>query len=512
MNARHPKREQASVLMMSLITITILTLICATSLYVLSQNANATTQTTSWQQSMAGAEAAVDMAMKALNSNSWTGWSTVTSTTLPTGQPSGGSTATGVPGSGNYNYYTTSFTLIGEGSNSLQMWVTIDNGSVAPTPSPSPGLLSNGRQAYRIRAAGAMGAPGPARVANNKLDNDLRKISLRWDRFASGGSGAVTTPQAVRRIELIAQPIPRDNWGLAVALRGAFNMSGSGIIDSFDSRNNQASTNGQYDPLLLHLPPNNYGGNASIGQLNSNGSDLRSTDVYGSLTYSGTQAPRNTNNVHGVVSTPYGGSIADVSSPSWTTGYSSYAGAGMPATLVADGTQNSPTLIKINGDVNLSGGQSLSINPGTGGTSGTKYVTIWVTGNYTTSGSAFVSQASGVNVTWYVGGDMTTSGESYNNASGSASAVSFNAYGPTGSKMTISGSGNFVGTINAPNYNTTLSGSGSLVGALITNTLDVSGQAGIHYDEALGSNPLVANYSYASWFEDNADPARGIIY
>src|ERR1700739_632775 len=87
--------KDGSVLMMGLITITILTLICATSLYVTSQDANATTQTTSWQQAMAGAEAAVDRAMNALNisgkdPNAWTGWYAVTPAggSLPSAQPS----------------------------------------------------------------------------------------------------------------------------------------------------------------------------------------------------------------------------------------------------------------------------------------------------------------------------------------------------------------------------------------------------------------------------------------
>jgi len=53
--------------MVALLTITILTLICATSLHITSQNANATTQTASWQQSLAGAEGAVDQAMSELN-------------------------------------------------------------------------------------------------------------------------------------------------------------------------------------------------------------------------------------------------------------------------------------------------------------------------------------------------------------------------------------------------------------------------------------------------------------
>src|ERR1700719_3812496 len=123
-------RKRGSVLMIALLTITILTLLCATSLYITSQNANATTQTTSWEQAMAGAEAAVDAAMNALNTGNWTTagpngerWYTITNSSLPGpsptptttptappwpfGQPSPSPTvtATAGPSSGKYNYY-----------------------------------------------------------------------------------------------------------------------------------------------------------------------------------------------------------------------------------------------------------------------------------------------------------------------------------------------------------------------------------------------------------------------
>ena len=82
------RQENGSILVIALLTITILTMICAVSLHVTTQTTNATTQTTSWQQSMSGAEAAVDQAMKALNTNTWTGWYPVSSSSLPSGQPS----------------------------------------------------------------------------------------------------------------------------------------------------------------------------------------------------------------------------------------------------------------------------------------------------------------------------------------------------------------------------------------------------------------------------------------
>src|SRR5437660_10643949 len=97
-----PGTENGTVLIISITTITILTLICATSLYIMSQNANSGMQTASWQQALSGAESAIDRGIVALNTSSWTGWKTVTSTSLPSTKPSGGNSATGAPGPGQY--------------------------------------------------------------------------------------------------------------------------------------------------------------------------------------------------------------------------------------------------------------------------------------------------------------------------------------------------------------------------------------------------------------------------
>jgi hypothetical protein len=171
-------------------------------------------------------------------------------------------------------------------------------------------------------------------------------------------------------------------------------------------------------------------------------------------------------------------------------------------------------MVKINGNFTVPGGQTVSIT----GASGTDtYVIFWVTGSYTTSGSGLINQAPGVHAIWYVDNDITTSGGSYNNQDGLASEVSFIGVGTVANnyKVTVSGSANFIGTINAPNFDVTVSGTGNFSGAIIAESLNISGGASFHYDEALSINgdvTLVGNYAYASWFEDNSDPARGIIY
>jgi Tfp pilus assembly protein PilX len=135
-----PGTENGTVLIISMTTITILTLICATSLYVMSQNANSGMQTASWQQALSGAESAIDRGIVALNTNSWTGWKMVTSTSLPTTKPSGGTSVSCPPAtpctppnnscapcSGSY-YYMILPTVIsqGEGNNTVSSWVILD--------------------------------------------------------------------------------------------------------------------------------------------------------------------------------------------------------------------------------------------------------------------------------------------------------------------------------------------------------------------------------------------------
>jgi len=513
-------REEGSVLLIAFLTMTILTLICAVSLNVASQNANSTTQTTSWQQALAGAEAAADQAMNALNTTTWgptPQWYTVTGT-LPTTQPTGGTAANGPPGAGQYNYcIPTPMTLAGEASNTMSMWVTVDTAGLP--------VNSSGLQGYRIRAVGSVGAPGPARVSNQKLDNDLRKIALITDRMS--GQSVGTQPMATRRIELIAVPVTRSIWARGISLKSYVNMSGGGSVDSFDSSNSFKSTNGLYDVTKRQ----NHG---EIATVNSTGSDLRSTYVYGDVQYSG-PAIKNTTNVQGKISTPFAATIPATVDPTTSTwwdnshdgvqqqsyfnggNYTSYSGGGSPpvSSITVNGSSSSPDLIKINGDFTVPGGQTFALTR-PGGSSGTqKYVTIWVTGKFTTSGSGVINQDANVHVVWIVDGDITTSGGSYNNQSGLAGSVAFVGVG-TSHKITVSGSANFIGTMNAPGFDATISGTGSYSGAIIANSLTISGGAGFHYDEALllayGGSSSSSNFAYASWFEDNSAPTRGQTY
>src|SRR5690242_5732056 len=176
MKSKSRRNSEGSVLMMALLTITILTLICATSLYIASQNTNGGVQTAAWQQSLTAAESGVDTAVRALNTGVWTNWKTVSTATLPTTEPASGtgSAATAKPTSTQYNYLPSSgtgavtLTMQGEGAPTVSAWVTIDTAN---------GMSNSNGSWYRIRSTGQTTFQSNSifkRVSNNRLDNDLR--------------------------------------------------------------------------------------------------------------------------------------------------------------------------------------------------------------------------------------------------------------------------------------------------------------------------------------------------
>jgi hypothetical protein len=527
MNIRHLIREKGSVLVVALLTITIVTMICATSLYISTQNSTSGMQTAGWQQALTAAEAGIDVGIRALNAqvsaspSPWAGWKMVaysspaSNYTLPAVEPTATATPTappsGTPDTSHYYYYPSSALTLSsansEGSTSASAWVTIDTVGSNLVPSSN-----SSQQWFRIRSTGRTIYPTNSvllsRVSNNRLDSDLRNtIAMQFSR--KGGSYTGPT----RTIEVIASPVGVTNslWSDGVYLKNALSMSGGGVMGHYDSDKVSTTT-------FLSAPDiyrsTDYTGTL-IGMMNANGSDLKNTYVYGGMSYSTTgSVPKNTANVQGPITSPFNANPPTPSDPTWTPNVT-YASGSPPFISIGPGISNNspsnPYKIKVTGNFTVPAGKSISIISPNGGTS-TTYLEIWVTGSFTTSGSGYITQENGVHVKYYVDGSVTTSGGSFNNQSGQAQNQQFVVVG-SGS-VTVSGGGNFIGTIEAPNSSITVSGSGVLIGALIANTMTISGGASFYYDDALSrftgdlGTTSTANYAFASWFEDNSDPTR----
>ena len=525
------KSQKASVLIVAMLTITIMTLICATSLYIILQNAGTGAQTAGWQQALTAAESGVDVAIRSLNATAsgggapWTNWKTVSSA-LPTSgpgyssEPTGGNNASAVPGTSAYNYLPSSALPINltntEGATSTSFWVTIDTaGTTALNPSGSS-------QWYRIRSTGQTKYPTNSaltrRRSNNRLDNELRNsIALITNR-----TNTFTQPTITRTVEVIVQPqggtTSTSPWGgKGLYLRNDLDMSGGGSIGHYNSSTVPTST-------FVSSPTTYRSTDYSetlVGMDNANGSNLSGTYVYGGIAYSTTgTAPANTSHVQGSITTPFSATMPTTSDPTWTPDISYTGGGSLPFTTIGppNSSYNSEAnayKVKINGDFTVPGGKTLTITSPNSGAS-TTYIEFWVTGKFVTSGSGYITQQNGVHVTYIVDSSVTTSGGSFNNQSGFAGNTQFVVVG-SGS-VTCSGSANMIATIEAPNSQVTVSGTGLFIGSLIGGTMDITGGASYYYDDALtnwtggyGNTTITSgatSYAFASWFEDNSDPLR----
>lgn len=546
-------------LIITILTLAIIALLCATSLYVISENTSSTMQASSWQLSLTGSETGIDLAIRALNTNVWTGWNSVAlpaGSPLPTVEPTAYANAspapTGPPDSTHYLYLPSTSTLSNltvsntEGASAVSSWVTIDTGGMDPAQD------TNGKQWYRVRSTGQAAVSGPARASGNRLDNSLRNtIGLIFNR--KGG----TFKGPTRTVEVILQPLASGGWVRGITLNNKFVISGSGVIDSFDSGNSLYSTNGMYD-FTHHLTRGDVGTADSSGAGISGGAHL-----YGSLAFSGPAVSgANQTTVSGTISSPFNPTIPGTVDPHTINGNSGQYAWSNTLPLVNDtwgpnvsinltggnalpknssgATVNSvtatstdpaaPTLVIITGDfVSSDSSKAFTVNKDPANTDPNTFnhIVIWVKGKYTTSGSGLVNQAAGTKVTWIVDNDITTSGNAYSNSGAGSRAANTLFVQPSGTynaatgtwsnthKITISGTADWIGQIDAPSASVVVSGGGSLVGALVADNLNISGGSGLHYDEALktgGASLALGNYAFASWFEDNSAPARKIYY
>jgi hypothetical protein len=338
------------------------------------------------------------------------------------------------------------------------------------------------------------------------LDSDLRKISLLFDRKTGA---PISAPQASRTIEVIVQPVAKSFWARGITTRKWMSMSGDGnsligVVDSFDSSNPFKSMLGLYDVTKRQ----SHGDLAMVDSTNAN---LRSTFVYGNLTYSGPPV-QNTNHVQGTIATPFNKTIPDTADPTWSPDFTYSGGATPPFAIIKSGTKNQPARIKINGDFTVPAGQTVTIiNQDLAADN--NYIEFWVTGKFTTAVGGAIVQNPLVHATWYVDSAITVSGDSYVNSSLRAANLSFIGVGANHQAIE-SGVAPFIGTINAPGFDVTISGLGGYSGAVIGNTLTLNNFGSIHYDEALKGNAsnVVDHYAFASWIEDNSHKARGITY
>ncbi|MFL6594872.1 MAG: hypothetical protein ACJ8HQ_05460, partial [Chthoniobacterales bacterium] len=186
---RPTSSSNGSALVWTVLIVSILSFAAAEMLQIISGKYHTTLQTAVWQEALLAAETGVDLAIVQLNksldpqpNHAWDGWS--------------GAPVNGVTG------YKKEIPNSGLAGTPMTAEVNVD--------APAQLLDSqNNWQYYRIFATGTMPLTGVSRAAENARDTDLRKLTLRWDRY-TGKAVDQNTPgegqRVSRRVEAIVKP------------------------------------------------------------------------------------------------------------------------------------------------------------------------------------------------------------------------------------------------------------------------------------------------------------------
>lgn len=122
-----------------------------------------------------------------------------------------------------------------------------------------------------------------------------------------------------------------------------------------------------------------------------------------------------------------------------------------------------------------------------------------------------ITVGSGANLSIYTPANISMSGKAViGNANGTAESNSIQIWGtntsatPPGQSITITGNGNLTCTCYAPNASIDAKGggnSGAIYGALVGYTINLSGNDAFHYDEALGMLGGAGTFGPTKWVE-----------
>ncbi|MCG2711607.1 MAG: hypothetical protein L6416_04705 [Candidatus Omnitrophica bacterium] len=149
---------------------------------------------------------------------------------------------------------------------------------------------------------------------------------------------------------------------------------------------------------------------------------------------------------------------------------------------------SSKTTLTITGPANiyLTGGTSISI---------------------TGKAEVIIDSASTGPVNIYFDGDVLLSGQGVTNETSIPSNLILYGTSTIAQTIHVSGQADFYGAFYAPTGEMHLTGQGGLYGSFIGNEVTISGQGGVHYDEALGSLAAASASTYSiTSFKDGQTP------
>ncbi len=285
--------------------------------------------------------------------------------------------------------------------------------------------------------------------------------------------------------------------------KGQIDMNGNNILtDSFDSLDSNHNTNGRYDPNKRKDNGDVATNSGLIDSLN-----IGNANIFGRIATGPNGSHRIGNN--GAVGTiawqesnsglqpGYHQDDMNVEFPDVQEPFS--GGAFTPGGETIGGVTYKYVLANGNyelGSLSMSADDKMLV---------TGNATLYVPGDVSISGNAYVQISAGAVLKLYVAGaSASLTGNGVVNQAGNA--TNFYYYGlPGNTSLSISGNGEMIGVVYAPNANLSLSGGGNsdtdFSGASISKSAKMNGHFKFHYDEALAKHGPNRGFVVTSWDE-----------
>lgn len=437
-------------------------------------------QTASWQEALLAAEAGADTAINELRltlvepKTAFAGWST------------SAEDGTTLPHQGK-RYVCPELVHGGEFNTQINAVASID--------APPELLDSNSRQWYRVRSSGTTFLPGVARVTTEKLDRQLRRFSFLRD-WKTGQD--VARPQSTRLVELLLKPVSFES-----AIVSDLPMSLNNhkiIVDSYDSRYAETSTNGLYDVAKQRK-------NGDIAT-NSQLIDAGDATILGDA-FTNDGVIQNNANISGEQRDDFYQDLVGVDVPDWAGKVVQPTPVHVNGTAtLTGGSKDNPVRYKLTG-MSVTGTSVLTFAPSPLSPGAESYIEIWLTGDLKTAGSGTMVVQPKTNVTIYLEGNIDIKGNGTLNANSQPGRLQILGVEPPVGQtrsMNFGGNGIIVAAVYAPDHNIVFGATGqtgTMWGTLTGRSVTMGGTTYIHYDEALADSGYITDYKIRSWFEDN---------
>lgn len=497
------KRDCGSVLMITLVVGGIIGFTLASYFTLINSQNRATLRSTSWNSAMASAEAGIEEALTHLNVNCLS--NPITARTV--------------------NWTADGWTQVSSSPAAYERRRWLGNGPSKVWYSIT--LTNTGNRICDFTVVA--GSPVPLALAQNQYGPLLAQVTT---------VGSENRPVYTARRVLVKAKV-QHMFPMGLVAKGMIDMNGNNVsVDSFDSRSNQFSTAGLYDPAKRKdggSVGTNMGLTNSLTVGNANIYGTASTGPGGSVAVGsgggvGTFQYQSTNSgaiEPGKFSDDMNVDFPDVESPVGTT-----SGVIPPllnervvitnvvqTTNVVAGITNigySTNVIDERYDYVFDDGDYRVLDiVGKVLVRGNARVEVTGTINLT-GGTDIIRIMTNANLAIYMkGANATFAGQGVANMAGNA--TNFAYYGLSGNtKIDLKGNAAFTGTIYAPSAELHMGGGGAnnvdFSGASITGSVKMNGNFNFHYDEALADSGPLKTYLVESWREVAPPTAAAISY